>query len=447
MMHHIDAKDVDFVVPNVAVVFQGILFEEVLLDGGSGANILPEEVYRKLKLGATLSPAPFQVKMADQRRVQPLGILKQQAIEIAVASGLKTPAANALTKEGTLSGSKQRKLLLGSPTIDSKSPFKVSWKDLEEPESKMNFFTMGSESKKSESKGKKITLFPKGIVGSAGKSVPKSLLAKEGSSANHGTMGMFPAEEATNYLADLTEMQKISTRLLQEKSDKERLQEEVTRLTAKAKAMTTEILSVVEDFQQWVDGLKTAVDEQFKELDEKGMTGVLVADSDVDALKKEVLEYAQEMWNRETKLWREHMAVSTEQFKNWFLCAGQESVRRENEALKIENERLIAEMEEMKNNKKEIEESLSKLKGELSNGLLESDQNLAIEVESDVEKQADSDFVAKKEEQETVGQKTKQPSIPTRKPPRSPLQDDDDVDYDVADDDDAEEQDKVGQMS
>ncbi|MCO5581896.1 hypothetical protein L7F22_035785 [Adiantum nelumboides] len=343
-----------------------------------------------------------------------------------VASGLKTPAANALMEEGTLSGSKQRKLLLGSPTIDSKSPFKVSWKDfeepeskmnfftmgykrearykqrklllgsppidskspfkvswkdLEEPESKMNFFTMGSESKKSESKGKKITLFPKGIVESAGKSVPKSLLAKEGSSASHGTMGMFPTEEATNCLDDLREMQKISTRLLQEKSDKERLQEEITRLTAKAKAMTTKILRVVEDFQQWVDGLKTVVDEQFKELDEKGMTGVLVADLDVDALKKEVLEYAQEMWNRETKLWREHMAVSTEQFKNWFLCAGQESVRRENEALKIENERLIAEMEEMKNNKNKIEESLSKLKGELSSGLLESDRNLAIEVE------------------------------------------------------------------
>ncbi|MCO5555427.1 hypothetical protein L7F22_008972 [Adiantum nelumboides] len=57
--------------------------------------------------------------------------------------------------------------------------------------------------------------------------------------------------------------------------------------------------------------------------------------------------------------------------------------------------------------------------------------------------------VLSKEEQETVGQKTKQPSIPTRRSPKSksPLQDDDDADYDVADDDDddAKEQDKVGQ--
>ncbi|MCO5550366.1 hypothetical protein L7F22_003850 [Adiantum nelumboides] len=90
------------------------------------------------------------------------------------------------------------------------------------------------------------------------------------------------------------------------------------------------------------------------------------------------------------------MAVSTDQFKNWFLCAGQESLRRENEALKIENERLVAEMEEMKNNRKEIEDSLSKLKAELSSGLLKPDRNLAAKAKSDVEKQADPDFVADK---------------------------------------------------
>ncbi|MCO5611398.1 hypothetical protein L7F22_065651 [Adiantum nelumboides] len=91
------------------------------------------------------------------------------------ASGLKTTSADMLMEEGTASERKRRKLLLGSPTIDTKSPFKVSWKDLEEPESKLNVFTMGLESKKLESKGKKITLFSKGIVGATGKSVPKSL--------------------------------------------------------------------------------------------------------------------------------------------------------------------------------------------------------------------------------------------------------------------------------
>ncbi|MCO5592862.1 hypothetical protein L7F22_046866 [Adiantum nelumboides] len=67
--------------------------------------------------------------------------------------GLKTSATDVLTKEGTLSGSKRRKLLLGSPTVNRKSPFKVSWKDLKEPESKLNFFIMELESKKLEFKG------------------------------------------------------------------------------------------------------------------------------------------------------------------------------------------------------------------------------------------------------------------------------------------------------
>ncbi|MCO5558497.1 hypothetical protein L7F22_012081, partial [Adiantum nelumboides] len=148
--------------------------------------------------------------------------------------------------------------------------------DLEEPKSKLNFFTMGSESKKAESKGKKITLFSKETTGGARKSVLESLLAKGGSSASHETMGIFSVEEAVNCLADLTkfsqtqdealrvlesgklehkcsavlegEMQKVCMQLLQEKLDKERLQEEVTRLTVETRAINTEILSVAEDF-------------------------------------------------------------------------------------------------------------------------------------------------------------------------------------------------------
>ncbi|MCO5607773.1 hypothetical protein L7F22_061974 [Adiantum nelumboides] len=135
--------------------------------------------------------------------------------------------------------------------------------------------------------GKKITLFFTGIVGSARKNVPESLLAKEGSSASHSAMGIFSVEEATNYLTNLGkflqsqdealrvlqnakqehkcsvvfdgELQKINMQLLQEKLDKEKLQEEVAKLQAEGKAMTFEILSVAEDFQQWIDGLKIAM--------------------------------------------------------------------------------------------------------------------------------------------------------------------------------------------
>ncbi|MCO5551482.1 hypothetical protein L7F22_004986 [Adiantum nelumboides] len=100
------------------------------------------------------------------------------------------------------------------------------------------------------------------------------------------------------------------------------------------------------------------------------------------------------LWNRATKLWREHMALSTDQFKNWFLCAGEKSVKRENEALKAENQRLIADLQEMRTNRQEIEDNLSKLKAEISSGPVESDRNLAAEVELDVEKQVDLDICA-----------------------------------------------------
>ena len=42
---------------------------------------MPEFVYKKMQL-SDLEAAPFQLKMADQRRIQPLGILRNQKITI-----------------------------------------------------------------------------------------------------------------------------------------------------------------------------------------------------------------------------------------------------------------------------------------------------------------------------------------------------------------------------
>ena len=70
----IEPTDVDFHVPIIQVEFQDKLFSNVLLDGGFGVNILLEAEYHKL-LNVTLHPAPFQVKMADQCRIQPLTLL------------------------------------------------------------------------------------------------------------------------------------------------------------------------------------------------------------------------------------------------------------------------------------------------------------------------------------------------------------------------------------
>ncbi|MCO5576462.1 hypothetical protein L7F22_030272 [Adiantum nelumboides] len=162
------------------------------------------------------------------------------------ASGLKTPAVDTLMEEGTVSGSKRQKLLWGSPTIDVKSPFKVSWKNFEEPDSKVIFFSMGSKFKKSNSKGKKITLFPTGIVGSTGKNVPESLLAKEGSSASHGAKGIFSVEEATSWLTNL------------------------------GKFMTTENVLLINRLSPLAEVEKAVLQGQ-------GMIGVLVADFDADA--------------------------------------------------------------------------------------------------------------------------------------------------------------------
>lgn len=75
----VQVEDVDFKVPAITVKYQNQFIDGVLLDGGSGVNILPESEY--MRFGSPkLHPAPFQVKMADQRRLQPLGILKDQEI-------------------------------------------------------------------------------------------------------------------------------------------------------------------------------------------------------------------------------------------------------------------------------------------------------------------------------------------------------------------------------
>ena len=74
-------EDVDFRVPTIQVEFEGKIINEVLVDGGSGVNILLEAMYKKMG-SPRLEPAPFQVKMADQRIVQPLGVLKRQKMVV-----------------------------------------------------------------------------------------------------------------------------------------------------------------------------------------------------------------------------------------------------------------------------------------------------------------------------------------------------------------------------
>ncbi|MCO5612765.1 hypothetical protein L7F22_067035 [Adiantum nelumboides] len=83
----ISPEDVDFQVPTVPLEFDSRKFSSVFLDGGSGVNILAESEFLKMK-NARLEPAPFQVRMADQSRVQPIGILRKQSL---IIQGLQFP--------------------------------------------------------------------------------------------------------------------------------------------------------------------------------------------------------------------------------------------------------------------------------------------------------------------------------------------------------------------
>ena len=61
MLHNVDPKNVNFIALVIAILLHGRRFDEVLLDGGSGVNILPESVFRELQINVALSSAPFQV--------------------------------------------------------------------------------------------------------------------------------------------------------------------------------------------------------------------------------------------------------------------------------------------------------------------------------------------------------------------------------------------------
>ncbi|KAL3680008.1 hypothetical protein R1sor_022964 [Riccia sorocarpa] len=67
--------------PVVQVMVKGMMLSNILIDGGSGANVISAELYSKLK-GVPLHPAPFNLKMVDQRRVLPMGMVKRLPIRI-----------------------------------------------------------------------------------------------------------------------------------------------------------------------------------------------------------------------------------------------------------------------------------------------------------------------------------------------------------------------------
>jgi hypothetical protein len=70
--HH--KNDFDEVMPVVQVSIGNYEIMNVLLDGGYGVNIIFEHLWRTFDL-MKLQLAPFMVRMENQRKVEPIGLI------------------------------------------------------------------------------------------------------------------------------------------------------------------------------------------------------------------------------------------------------------------------------------------------------------------------------------------------------------------------------------
>ena len=77
----IEAPVFDEAVPVISMTLESSRVEGVLLDGGSEVNILSEQMIEPLGITKRES-SPFTIRMADQQRVQPLGLLHGLKMEV-----------------------------------------------------------------------------------------------------------------------------------------------------------------------------------------------------------------------------------------------------------------------------------------------------------------------------------------------------------------------------
>jgi hypothetical protein len=79
--NHVENQDYDMAMPVIAFRIKHFNIHNVLLDGGFGVNIITDKLCRKLEYN-WIELAPFTIKMADQRKVSPLGIIRNLKFEI-----------------------------------------------------------------------------------------------------------------------------------------------------------------------------------------------------------------------------------------------------------------------------------------------------------------------------------------------------------------------------
>ena len=79
--YHVKAQDYDEEMPMITVVTKNKRVPNVLIDGGSGVNIITNALRKKLGL-INIETAPFTIKMADQRKMVPVGLIKNLKIDV-----------------------------------------------------------------------------------------------------------------------------------------------------------------------------------------------------------------------------------------------------------------------------------------------------------------------------------------------------------------------------
>ena len=98
-------------IPKIAIQYRGMVIENVLIDGGAGVNIVTKTNCEKFGWQDWLL-VPFLVRMADQWRVRPLGILRNIFLDIGGISF--SMAFVVLSMEDTL---EEYNIILGRPWL------------------------------------------------------------------------------------------------------------------------------------------------------------------------------------------------------------------------------------------------------------------------------------------------------------------------------------------
>ena len=78
--YQVTTKAFDEEMPMISVIMNKKILN-ALIDGGSGLNIITNTLRRKLGL-KKIEPAPFTIKMVDQRKVTPKGIIRDVRLDV-----------------------------------------------------------------------------------------------------------------------------------------------------------------------------------------------------------------------------------------------------------------------------------------------------------------------------------------------------------------------------